>query len=124
MRKPGIDNLSMGIEELVREHIMATRDAAEAALRRAFSDAGLKWKTRVEDTARRGSTRRLKVELEVLSARLLEAVHARPGETMSIWATEMGAKPRALLRPMAWLKQTEKVKAVGHRNQTRYFPLT
>jgi len=26
MRKPGIDNLSMGIEELVREHIMATRE--------------------------------------------------------------------------------------------------
>jgi hypothetical protein len=75
MTKSSIHNLNMRIGELVREHLMATRSEAELALRRAFSDAGLKWERGGEKPVRKEGSRRLKVELETLSARLLELVN-------------------------------------------------
>jgi len=66
--------------------------------------------------------RRASTELSTLGARLLEAVIARPGETMTVLAPGLGCSPRELHRPMAALKQAGRVRSVGQRHQTRYYP--
>ena len=124
MKTPTIDDLNGRIEQLVREHIISTREAAEAALRRAFVGAAVSTRVMSAKRSRSAGHRRLKVDLEALSAQLCEAVRAKPGETMSTLAAEVGLKSRQLLVPMKLLKEREQVKAVGHRNLTRYFPLS
>lgn len=117
------ETLSEQIEQLVRAHIEATRREAAEAVARAFSSASAPG--RVSGTARpRRVTgrRRAPTELSALSARLLEAVIARPGETMTVLAPGLGCSPRELHRPMAALKQAGRVRSVGQRHQTRYYP--
>lgn len=124
MTKPNIGDLNTRIEQLVHEHIRATRDAAECSLRQAFGGGSPAPRAVVAKRARSANHRRLKVDLEALSVRLCAAVHAKPGETMSILSVEVGVKSRELLLPMKLLKERELVRAVGHRNFTRYFPLS
>ena len=47
-----------------------------------------------------------------------------PGETMTTLAPQVGASPRALQVAVARLKRTGRVRAVGQRQHTRYFPMT
>ena len=61
--------------------------------------------------------------MAALCERLYQAVCAKPGEGMVVLATDIGASPRELNRPMAQLKGAGKVRSVGQRNLTRYFPL-
>ena len=121
--------LSEQIEQLVREHIEATRRAAAAAVERAFSPASasatVRARTRTDVTAtvsRPSSRRRSPAELSSLAEQLHEAVCAQPGETMSVLATEIGKAARELHRPMMALKRAGRVRSVGQRHQTRYFP--
>ena len=120
------------IERLVREHVEATERAAEAALARAFSlarssrSSGRK-RPPSKAAARRtsGGTiggRRSAAEIAALCERLCEAVHAEPGETMTRLARLVGATPRELARPMTMLRRVGRVRSVGQRHQTRYFP--
>jgi hypothetical protein len=60
--------------------------------------------------------------LSALGERLHEAVCAHPGETMSVLAPALGKTPRELSRPMMALKRTGRVRSVGQRDRTRYFP--
>ena len=60
--------------------------------------------------------------LSALSERLHKAVVAQPGETMAVLAPGLGCSPRELHRPMAVLKQAGRVRSVGQRHQTRYYP--
>lgn len=124
MTKRNINDLNWRIEQLVHEHIRATRDAAACSLRQAFGGGSTAAQEVVAKRARPASHRRLKVDLEALSVRLCSAVHAKPGETMSILSAEVGVKSRELLLPMKLLRERELVRAVGHRNFTRYFPLS
>jgi hypothetical protein len=62
--------------------------------------------------------------VSVLAEQLFEAVQACPGETMTVIAARVGEKPRALQRPMFHLKDAGRVRSVGERNFTRYFPMT
>lgn len=59
----------------------------------------------------------------MLSERLYEAVCAHPGETMTVLAPELGSSARALHRPMAALKRSGRVRSVGQRRDTRYYPV-
>ena len=47
-----------------------------------------------------------------------------PGETMTTLAPQVGAPPRALHRAVARLKRVGRVRTVGQRQHTRYFPMT
>jgi hypothetical protein len=47
---------------------------------------------------------------------------AKPGEAMAVLARGLGTSVRELHRPMALLKQADRVKSVGQRSSTRYFP--
>ena len=66
--------------------------------------------------------RRASAEVAALGERLYEAVCAQPGETMSVLAPELGKTPRELHRPMMVLRRAGRVRSVGQRHQTRYFP--
>ncbi len=57
-----------------------------------------------------------------MSDALCEVVRAHPGASMVALAEKMGAEARTLLRPMARLKSTGRVRSVGQRHLTRYYP--
>jgi hypothetical protein len=70
----------------------------------------------------RGGKRRRSAEVSELGERLYRAVWAHLGEGLAALAGELGASARELHRPMALLKQAGRVRSVGQRHQTRYFP--
>jgi hypothetical protein len=118
------------IEHLVEEYISATRAAAQAALNRAFATSTTATvkpsrSTTAGPTSSRSRTgaRRAADEIGALSERLYEAVCRKPGERMSVIAPVVGATARELNRPMRRLKQSGRVRSVGKRYATRYFPM-
>lgn len=55
--------------------------------------------------------------------RLYQAVCARPGESKAALAAEVGLSVHELDRPMNHLRSAGRVRTVGERHLTRYFPL-
>lgn len=118
-----IESLSEQIEQLVRAHIEATRREASEALTRAFSSTSTPARVSATPRAKRSpGRRRASTELAALSERLHDAVVAQPGETMAVLAPGLGCSPRDLNRPMAALKESGRVRSVGQRSHTRYYP--
>jgi hypothetical protein len=118
------------IEHLVEEYISATRAAAQAALNRAFATGATATVRPSRSTSAgptssrsRPGTRRAADEIGALSERLYEAVCRTPGETMAVIAPVVGATARELNRPMLRLKTAGRVRSVGTRHATRYFPM-
>jgi hypothetical protein len=72
---------------------------------------------------RPSSPRRSGAEIAALEQRFLEAVWAMPGEPMSVLASRVDASPSALQVPVARLKAAGRLKTVGSRQFTRYFPI-
>jgi hypothetical protein len=117
------ETLSEQIEQLVLAHVEAARREAGEAVERAFSGAYRAPRGRaVSKPSRTAGRRRAPAELSVLCERLYEAVCAQPGETMAVLAPELGSSSRELHRPMAALKGAGRVRSVGQRRQTRYYP--
>lgn len=119
------EDLGKRIERLVAEHIAASRKAAKDAVERAFasaraSGATLPRRNRPTEIGKR----RASADVAALGERFYRAVCARPGETMTVLAPEVGASARELHRPVMVLRRAGRVRAVGHRSSTRYFPLT
>ncbi len=123
-------DLCSRIEHLVEEYLSATRAAAQAALSRSFA-TGTTATVRpsrsrtpgpTSSRSRRGA-RRATDEIGALSERLYEAVCRTPGERMAVIAPGVGATARELNRPMLRLKQAGRVRSVGTRHATRYFPM-
>ena len=117
-------DLGKKIEQVIQEHIAASHRAAALALEQAFASA-MGTSTRTPRTLRSCATgrRRLPGELSAISEQLYGAVCAKPGEAMAVLAADVGATPSELNRPMAHLKRAGRVRSVGQRNFTRYFPL-
>jgi hypothetical protein len=118
-------DLGQRIEHLVREHIAASRKAAQEAVERAFASAeavAVPMRAR-RGTPSQGQKRRASAELVVLGERFYKAVCAKPGEMMTVLAAEVGASARDLHRSVALLKRAGRVRAVGNRSLTRYFPM-
>ena len=131
-----LDNLSTKIEALVQEHISQARQAAVEALNRAFQEAsarpgegatraksrtaGAKPAKILGQTTRQ---RRTGAELIELAERLYTAVEGQPGATMAQFAALVGLTASALHLPMRHLKASGRVRSVGERTQTRYFPM-
>ena len=113
------------IERLVDDHITASRAVAREALERAFASAA-----RTPCRARSSQSmkppngkRRTREEIAAVGERLYQAVCASPGETMVVLGTEVGGSAAELNRPMTLLKQAGRVRSVGSRSRTRYFPM-
>jgi hypothetical protein len=119
-------DLAERIERLVQEHITASRKSAQEALHRAFAaaygPAPARDPRQVTKTSGSGK-RRTPAEVEAVAERIYQTVCARPGETMTVLAVDLGASARELHRPMALLKKAGRVRSAGARHLTRYFPM-
>ena len=91
--------------------------ARQGAARKNSSGAQRQQSTRV-----RSSPRRTNQEIAALEAQLLDAVCATPGEAMSVLAPRVGVSSNELQVPIARLKAAGRLKTVGERHRTRYFP--
>ncbi len=117
------DDLGKRIEKVVQEHIDASRQLAEAALKRAFSIAPLpRTTTTIPSTAHRPKQRSPK-EVAELGNRFYQALCEKPGETTAVLASHMGVTSSELKTPMMKLKQARRIRSVGQRQFTRYFPM-
>ena len=121
------EDLGERIEQIIGEHIAAARKEAQAAMERAFAAASKAPSTPVSAARvvrmRAPGKRRGGAELAALGERFLRVLSSRPGETMAVLAADVGASPRDLHRAVMQLKAAGRVRAVGQRSQTRYFPL-
>ncbi len=122
----GIGELSEKVEQVVREYIEASRSAATVALERAFGAAAMRTGIAAPPQTRapraKANIRRPPTEVAALGERFYDAVCGNPGETMVVLAAKIGASARELNRPMSLLKRTGRVRTVGQRHLTRYFP--
>jgi hypothetical protein len=121
MSKTRIGDLEQQIESLVRDHVAALRQGAEAAVARAFSRVATA--SRRTPLPRTSGRRRAPAEMSALSERLYAAICAQPGATMVTLAAEVGVTARELNRPAGSLRRAGRVRSVGQRQATRYFPM-
>jgi hypothetical protein len=116
------------VERLVREHVAALEVAASAAVREGFRRATRATSSKQGDadsssSRRARSRRRPREEVAKLEEQLYQAVCAHPGETMTVLARAVGSTPRELNRPATVLRASGRVRSVGQRHATRYFPM-
>ena len=125
MSKPkNAQDLARQIEDLIADFLEGHRAAASAAVQRAFAGAP---SVRRPAAPRKAPTeiapRRSVDEVTALSDRLYAAICAKPGEAMVVLAPGVGATPRALSLPANRLKRAGRIRTVGQRQATRYFPM-
>ena len=101
---------------------MAVRAAFERASK-ASSKPSKSPKSSPRKSERAPTPRRSPEEMAALEERLYEAIRRRPGETMEVLAPEVGATARVLNRPATTLRRQGRVRSVGQRQYTRYFPM-
>lgn len=123
MRSTKQGDLEVAIERLVAEHVAALRAAATSAVERAFS-AGSGGRRPASTPRRAAGHRRAPGEVAALAERLYVAVSANPGAGMPKLASLLGTSPRALNRPAIQLRRAGRLRSVGQRQATRYFPMT
>jgi len=124
MATTNIERLEQQIEQLIRDYIAEVRRNAVAAMERAFaSSTSTKSLSVVRSTPRVAGRRRGADELSGLADRLYSAVCAHPGSTMATLAPHVGATVRDLNRPAKLLKEAGRIRIVGERNATHYFPM-
>lgn len=124
-------DLAEGIEHLVREYISTIRIAAQRAVERAVaagvSGAGAPSAKKVRQSpaapSSRQGARRPSNEIGALSERFYEALCRSPGEKMSVLAPQVGSTARELNRPVLVLKRAGRIRSVGMKHATRYFPM-
>jgi hypothetical protein len=119
-----IEELSRRIEQVVQEHLEASRAVVTAAVQRAFGQELSAAPARARRTSRaaKSAPRRTQEQVAEVGERLCHAVRTNPGRGMNELATELELAPRELLRPMALLRRAGRVRSAGERNHTRYFP--
>lgn len=120
--------LAEAIENLVAAYVDEARQTVQVALGQSFArhtaPAGPTVKKRPSGrvATRPTTARRSADELAAVRERLYELVCADPGESMSMFSDQMGISVKDLHRPMSKLKAEGRVRSVGERNLTRYFP--
>ena len=118
--------IETAVESLVREHLAALEakagDAVRTGFRRAARSGGKRDRSATPRRRRQGE-RRTREQIAALEERLYEAICAHPGETMAVIAEAVGASARDLNRPATVLRRTGRVRSVGQRQYTRYFPM-
>lgn len=124
MKTTDIERLELQIEQLIREHLAECARRARLAVERGFAATMKRSRAaRVGSERRAVGKRRSVEEIDGLTERLAAAVCAKPGTTMVVLAAEVGATVRDLERPASRLKKAGRIRTVGERNMTRYFPL-
>ena len=118
-------DLAKQIEQLVRKHLAASHKEARAALERAFAEAEREPAQRSPEPKPTSPSkpRRTAEEIASLSEQLYQAISETPGETMMVLAQAVGVTTRDLSVPVGRLKRAGRVRSVGQRIHTRYFPM-
>ena len=116
--------LTKQIEQLLTAYLADSRRAVRVAVERAFDTlpAGREHKVGAKTQKRSCQGRRSREDVVQMSVRLLELVRTRPGESMVVFAAELETSARKLERPMMLLRRDGRVRSVGQRQHTRYFP--
>ena len=120
-------DLAKQIEDLVRQHVDTLRAAAAAAVTRAFAAVARHDPERAPKVARRRakpSPRRAPEELIALGDRFYAVLCRHPGETMAALAPQVGVAPRVLQVAVTRLRRDGRVRVIGKKQQTRYYPRT
>jgi hypothetical protein len=123
------NDLPKQIEDLVRQHVDALRASAAAAVARAFAampaslSARPSTPTRPVRPRKKAAPRRAPEELVVLGERFYAVLCQRPGETMTTLAPQVGVAPRVLQVAVARLRRAGRVRVIGKKQQTRYYPM-
>lgn len=120
-----LEDLGVQIEALVSEYLDEVRRGAQQAVERGLSAASSTTSKPSKLSAkpkRTPSKRRSPTELAELGEALCALIHERPGESMVVFAGELGVSVRELHRPMTLLKRAGRIRSVGQRHLTRYFP--
>jgi len=119
--------IQTAVEQLVREHLAACEAAAtkavHAAFRRASDSSPKSPNSSRPKPARTAAPRRSREEMAALEERLYEAIRRHPGETMAVISPAVGATPRELNLPATLLRNEGRIRSVGQRQYTRYFPM-
>jgi len=123
MKANDIERLEQAIERLVREHVAECGRRAMEAVARGFAAGKRPLPRRRAKAVLPASARRSGDALATLTERLHAAVCARPGAAMAALASEVGASARELELPARRLKKAGRIRSVGERNATRYFPV-
>ena len=115
------------IETVVASYLDEVRRTVQHAVERSLSKAAATTrpvKSRVEGSTQGLSRKppRSAGALDELSDKLYQCVCARPGELATVFADEIGCRPRELERPLAKLKAQGRIRSVGERRLMRYFP--
>jgi len=120
--------LADAIEALITSYVNSVRDCAQQAVERAIAKSAAPTR-RSSPAARRPTTpsrpttaRRTPTELQEVCDALCEHVRAQPGASMAELAEQMGAGRRSLQSPMEKLRAAGRVRSVGQRHMTRYYP--
>jgi transposase-like protein len=123
-------DLARQIEDLVRQHVDALRASAAAAVARAFgavppalASARASTPAKPVRTRKQGAPRRAPAELVALGERFYAVLCQRPGETMTTLAPQVGVAPRVLQVAVARLRRDGRVRVIGKRSHTRYYPM-
>ena len=122
-------DLAKQIEDLVQRHIDALRITTAAAVARAFAvvppdePGRARTPTRVTRPRGRPAPKRAPEELVALGERFYAVLCRQPGETMTTLAPQVGVAPRVLQVAVARLRRDGRVRAIGKRQQTRYYPM-
>lgn len=119
--------LADAIESLIGSYMAGVRQAAQEAVERALVrsvSGGRPARTGPKNAPRppRGTSRRTAAELTAACDALLEMVRAHPGASIVVLAERLGSEVQTLRRPMAKLRSTGRVRSVGQRHLTRYYP--
>ena len=117
------EDLGQRIEQLIQEHMAASRVSAQEAVARAFAPAASASASSPRRVRSSPGKKRPSADIALLGERFYRAVSARPGETMMVLAVDVGASARELSRSVNLLRQAGRVRAVGSRHLTRYFPM-
>lgn len=121
------EELAHAIESLVAGYVEAGQRAAARAVETAFERATGRGHPKVRPYVRSRPAgpqrqRRTQADLEALTERLCNAVRAAPGESMARFSEHLGVPSAKLQRPMSRLRDAGRVRSVGERHLTRYFP--
>ncbi|MEM7674624.1 MAG: hypothetical protein AAF449_01335 [Myxococcota bacterium] len=122
------EQLAEAIENLVAGYVEEARQMAQVALGQSFArhaaPAGrMKKKQRSRGQATSPTVaRRSADELSAVREQLYELICAHSGESMTLFSEQLGISVKDLHRPMSKLKAEGRIRSVGERNQTRYFP--
>jgi len=123
------DELAQAIDALVTSYVGEARRVAQSALDDAFSRAvasrrptGARGRLQRPERRATSTGRRSPDEMSDSVEKLYAVVCAHPGESMTVFASELELPVQSLRRPMSKLRAQGRVRSVGERNMTRYFP--